>query len=257
MTRHPLIFVALLFALPACSTDPSPPGASDAAGVIDAADVSDVASELARDASSLADSDAPALDVPRDAGQLDAAPDRVELVDAADAAVGADAADAQPDVAADAGSDATDAAVAADAADGAVTYDLNRPYDAVEFHALYTSTCVPGECANSVVDTITGTSQDCYVSAGEMHFTVSGMVGVVTLARDAGAGSGVVSFGPQSTVAPVLTAGRAFASSGARQNFHVQFSIPAGPSARGRGGVPGRTTSPDLADVWALGCPVR
>jgi hypothetical protein len=241
-------FVLLLAALAACSSDPSPTPGPDA----QADAVTDVANELAPDAAADVVGDTgPALDA-----AVDAAPDVVTdatpeaAADVADAAVG----DASPSADVDGG--AGDAAVVADAADGAVTYDLNRPYDAIEFRALYTATCVPGECANAVVESVTG-AMDCYVASGEMHFTVGPIVGLVYLGRDAGMGSGVVNYGSLATVAPVLTAGRTYMATGPRQNFRVQFAVTATHLRPGATGVPGRTANPDMGEVWAFGCPVR
>jgi len=246
------LVIPLFSFLAACSS--GAPSAMLDAQALDAADVaSEIAPDVARDAGQVPDvSDvAVALDAAADAAPdvtADVAPEAA--ADVTDAAVG----DASPSADVDGG--AGDAAVVADAADGAVTYDLNRPYDAIEFRALYTATCVPGECANAVVESVTG-AMDCYVASGEMHFTVGPIVGLVYLGRDAGVGSGVVNYGSLATVAPVLTAGRAYMATGPRQNFRVQFAVAPNSGGRGVMGVAGRTANPEMGEVWALGCPVR
>lgn len=231
-----LLAALLLVALAACSSDPSP--APLDAQVVDA---TDVASELAPDV---------AVDAPRDTGPA---------LDVLDAAV-----DATPDVATDAPSEAatdvTDAAVGdasppsdGDGGAGPVTYDLGRMYGALEVHVLWLATCAEAGCTASVIDTAAGAN--CYADAMGVHFHAN-VNGLVPIGSDGGIG-GSVSDGSRSTLDVRSDVRPIYNNAGQRRNAHVMFSMDAARGVDGATGIPGRTTTPDHADVWLLGCPVR
>ena len=262
MTRTTLALVALTLA--ACSTDPSPSPGGDA----QTPDAADVVSELARDVSVAADSDAPALDASRDV-PTDTAPDATTVDtqvmdaggdDAADvSAVDAAAIDSGADVPGDLADAARDTAVDV-AADVTSFPSLTSAYTATEIRVLYQSTCVGAGCDSYPVDTVRA-PMDCHVDTAGVHFSLQAcdpsgcrtVSGLLTTGADAGRGSVVVR--TLATVTPRFESGRVYGSP-QRQSFHVQFAIDATGASNGASGIPGRTASPDYGDLWLLGCPV-
>lgn len=234
--------VLLALAFVACSSDQSPTATLDAAADGQPPDArADVA-----------------VDVQSDRQVVDAMPDAVldaaTAADVVDAAVDGGVVDAgELDAAGDAGSSDADAGDAP-ADGGAVTYDLSRAYAAFEAHVLWLSTCTPGEsCSASVVDD-PGVPPDCYIDTMGVHFNV-GLFGLVAAAPDGGVGT--VGNGRRTTLDVSADVRSAYTASGQRRNAHVMFHLNPAPSEHGATGIPGRTVSPDYADVWLLGCPIR
>jgi len=254
-------YLAAVFVLAACASDPAPAadagadavavdtGAEDA-GATDAGQLDTGAPDAgaAEDVSPASDADASAVDAGQDAGQLDAGPEDTGAVDA-----GQDAGrDVGVDVPRDVGVDA-----------GPVTYDLEAERTGLEVRVVYLRTCTSrdgGLCSADAPPVTVVQSASCSRAGDRLTFSVracpfpddcSQLSGMFPSYRNAtGAVVGVgATFSRTLRVAsgPII---------GGRQSFHVQLDAPPVSGSPGVVGVPGRTVDPALGDLWLLGCPV-
>lgn len=201
--------------------------------------------------------DAPAVDA-LDAGGADAGADAVAV---GDAVALEDVADVQlVDVAADRPDVvAVDVPRDAGAVDGGpVVFDLEAVRTETSAVLLWGWTCSVG-CEGTFCDATT-TPGDCRLASDGLHFALSRCGSVTGLTRAGGVGTVTISTGgaPAQSSAVVTTQGAGYMAGGvARRNFHVQFAAPPGGGSDGVTGIPGRTVSPSLGDVWLFGCRVE
>lgn len=255
--RAPWLPVCALLAL-GCSADPSPTDASaDGAVPLDGGG----------DGAALPDAaDAPPADTPRgdvvDAGAPDV-PDAGAAPDAPPGDAGA-APDASPGDAPDV--PAADVVDAGPADAGPQVYALDPPTGAVEGHVLYQRTCAStdgGPCDEMVTDT--ALSATCTRTGNRLNFYVRACTGPRGVCLDmtglfpdyrTSTGATLAIVGGVANQGRDLRVSSGTAVAG-RQSFHVQFAATPAGSAVGATGVPGRTVSPDLGDLWLLGCELR
>lgn len=248
-------YLAAVFVLAACASDPAPAadagadavavdtGAEDA-GATDAGQLDTGAPDAgaAEDVSPASDADASAVDAGQDAGQLDAGPEDTGAVDA-----GQDAGrDVGVDVPRDVGVDA-----------GPVTYDLEAERTGLEVRVVYR---VVGRGGQTVDCTSPPTSASCSVTESDntLRFNVGScgdarLVGLVPLGRSGRLVQMLYTGNVTNVVDPPLRRG---AVRGGRQSFHIQASATPTTQGEGVAGIPGRTVDPSLGDLWLLGCPV-
>jgi len=252
--RAPWLPVCALLAL-GCSADPSPTDASaDGAVPLDGGG----------DGAALPDAaDAPPADTPRgdvvDAGAPDV-PDAGAAPDAPPGDAGA-APDASPGDAPDV--PAADVVDAGPADAGPQVYALDPPTGAVEGHVLYQRTPCAAPCSDPP-DTI-ALGATCTRTGALLNFTLRGCTfGPTSCLQITGqfpdyrsaTGATLAIVGGVANQGRDLRVSSGTAVAG-RQSFHVQFAATPAGSAVGATGVPGRTVSPDLGDLWLLGCELR
>lgn len=255
-------FVTLAIVLGACGTTPAPTDVVAPRDTVDArvADVSPDVFDAAEPVDAGADS-SPMTDIVEDVPGLDVA--MLDIVEAATPAdvVDVTAPDAQPDVQPDVPTDVPP------------TYpDLNGfYYPTIEFRSAFRLSCDPSisGCAPSDQTIVSPremtTNTGCSFVQGHVNYYVwvcdddhSTCVAVSGhVYETVGGGATTVEFasGTRSAETIVTTRSARYASgTGASQNFHIQFSMAATPTARGAVGIPGTTVDPALGDLWLLGC---
>lgn len=205
--------------------------------------------------------DAPAVDA-LDAGGADAGADAVadavaleDVVDVQIVDVGTDVPVDRPDAV------AVDVPRDAGAVDGGpVVFDLNEPRATESAVLLMARVCIVGcdnPCDAAVVP------GECRLASDGLHFSlpntprcslITGLTRVGTVGTVTVIGSGV----PAQSDMTVTVQGASYVAGGAsRRNFRVQFSAPRSGGTNGVTGIPGRTVSPSLGDVWLFGCRVE
>lgn len=250
----------LTLALTACSSDPVPADVPPVdVGTADAVDVLVAVDRAAGDVVDAGGADVPVavadagLDAPAvvDLGALLDVP--VAVADAGvDAGVdvpGVDVVDVPPaDVPRDTGP----------VDGGPRVYDLDDVRTEMSAVLLWGLVCASRDCSNDFCD-VTVTPGECRLASDGLHFGLTGCGTVAGLASVGGAGTVTISGGgaPAQSSSVATTQGQPYTTGGVRRrNFHVQFAATAGAGSAGATGIPGRTVSPTLGDVWLFGCRV-